>query len=211
MSYLDSEGLLYFWQKIRNKFVAQEAGKCLSTNDFTTVEKNKLSGVEEGANKYTLPTASGNTLGGVMVGTGLSVSNGVLSISADNTLIWSNITGKPTTVSGYGITDVYTKDQVDAKITSVLKPGGSYAFASLPTATAANLGFVYNLTDAFTTTSAFVEGAGSTYPAGSNVAVVASGAGYKYDVMSGFVDLSGYLKKTDVAAITNAEIDTVVA
>ena len=38
------------------KFVAQESGKGLSTNDYTTVEKTKLSGIAEGANKYTHPT-----------------------------------------------------------------------------------------------------------------------------------------------------------
>ena len=38
------------------KFVAQESGKGLSTNDYTTAEKTKLSGIAEGANKYTHPT-----------------------------------------------------------------------------------------------------------------------------------------------------------
>jgi hypothetical protein len=211
MSYLDSEGLLYFWQKIKNKFVAQETGKGLSTNDFTTDEKNKLKNVEESANKYVLPTADADTLGGIKVGKGLSVSGGVLSLSDDGTLSWANVSGKPTTVSGYGITDVYTKDQVDAKITSVLKPGGSFTFASLPTPGASNLGFVYNVSDAFTTTDAFIEGAGEAYPAGTNVAVVLSGTSYVFDVMSGFVDLSGYVKSADMAAISNADIDTIVA
>ena len=52
--------------------VTKEAGKGLSTNDFTTAEKNKLEGIAEGANNYTLPTAS-TTLGGVK--TTSSVSN----------------------------------------------------------------------------------------------------------------------------------------
>ena len=43
--YLDSKGLLYLWQKIVNKFVAQETGKGLSTNDFTTDENTKLAGL----------------------------------------------------------------------------------------------------------------------------------------------------------------------
>lgn len=49
--YLDSNGLLYFWQKIVNKFVAKVDGKGLSTNDFTDTYKSKLDGVETGANK----------------------------------------------------------------------------------------------------------------------------------------------------------------
>jgi len=38
------------------KFVAQETGKGLSTNDYTTAEKTKLSGIAEGANKYVHPS-----------------------------------------------------------------------------------------------------------------------------------------------------------
>ena len=49
---------------------------------------------------------------------------------------------------------------------------GSSAFASIPaTPTAAMVGYVWNITDAFTTDARFVEGAGKDYPAGSNVAV----------------------------------------
>lgn len=44
--------------------VDKESGKGLSTNDFTTAEKNKLAGIAENANNYTLPVAS-STLGGV--------------------------------------------------------------------------------------------------------------------------------------------------
>lgn len=51
---LDENGLLYFWQKIVNKFVAKVDGKGLSTNDYTTEEKTKLSGIAEGANNTTV-------------------------------------------------------------------------------------------------------------------------------------------------------------
>lgn len=56
------------------------SGKGLSTNDYTTAEKTKLAGIEEGANKYTLPIAAANTLGGIKIGANLSItSEGVLS------------------------------------------------------------------------------------------------------------------------------------
>lgn len=42
-------------------------------------EKTKLAGIATGANAYSLPTASASTLGGVKVGTNLSISSGVLS------------------------------------------------------------------------------------------------------------------------------------
>jgi hypothetical protein len=47
--------------------------------DGTTITINQTTGVISGANTYTLPTASSSVLGGVKVGTGLSISSGVLS------------------------------------------------------------------------------------------------------------------------------------
>lgn len=56
--YLDNDGLLYLWQKIKNVFATKDAlndkvdkvtGKGLSTNDYTTDEKNKLNGIQSGA------------------------------------------------------------------------------------------------------------------------------------------------------------------
>ena len=66
---------------------------------------------------------------------------------------------KATTLDGYGITNAYTKDEINAKISSVYKPAGAVAFAELPSLSESILGNVYNVTDAFTTTANFVEGA----------------------------------------------------
>lgn len=102
---------------------------------------------------------------------------------------------KATTLGGYGITDAYTKDEINAKISAVYKPAGSVVFSALPALAENVLGNVYNVTDAFTTTNNFVEGAGNKYPKGTNVVVVKVGDAYKYDVLAGFVDLSGYVEK----------------
>lgn len=62
--YLDDNGLLYLWQKIKNVFATTEAlagkvdkvtGKGLSTNDYTTAEKNKLAAFGA-ASTYALKT-----------------------------------------------------------------------------------------------------------------------------------------------------------
>ena len=83
------------------------------------------------------------------------------------------------------------QDAIKSAITGVYTPKGSIAFASLPTATAGNKGWVYNITDAFTTTAAFVEDAGHTYGAGTNVVCVDAGSGsYKWDVLAGTIDLT---------------------
>lgn len=77
----------------------------------------------------------------------------------------------------------------------VLEFKGSVPFSALPTPSANNLNDMYNVSDAFITTSDFVEGAGKSYPANTNVIVVNSGSDYKYDVLAGFIDLSPYQLK----------------
>ena len=66
------------------KKVDKVEGKGLSTNDFTTAEKNKLAGIAAGANAYSLPIASATVLGGIKVGNNLTISNGVLSGTPDS-------------------------------------------------------------------------------------------------------------------------------
>ena len=50
--YLDKDGLIYYHSKIKTLLsgkVDKENGKGLSTNDYTTTEKNKLNGIASGA------------------------------------------------------------------------------------------------------------------------------------------------------------------
>lgn len=47
--YLDNAGLEKLWNLIKSTFVAKVSGKGLSTNDYTTEEKNKLAGIAAGA------------------------------------------------------------------------------------------------------------------------------------------------------------------
>lgn len=63
-SYLDKDGLLYVWSKIK-ALVATKVdkvdGKGLSTNDFTSDYKTKLDGITAGANKTTVDAALSDT------------------------------------------------------------------------------------------------------------------------------------------------------
>ena len=61
-------------------------------------DKSKLDGIASGANNYSLPTASSTTLGGIKVGSGLSISNGVLSTTGSS-VSWRDVTNKPTMVT----------------------------------------------------------------------------------------------------------------
>lgn len=59
-------------------------GKELSSNDFTDAYKTKLDGIAAQANKYVLPTATAEIIGGVKVGVNISYSNGTISLSKAN-------------------------------------------------------------------------------------------------------------------------------
>lgn len=65
---------------ITTTYVKVVSGKGLSTNDYTTAEKNKLAGLSN----YTLPAATSSTLGGVKIGSNITISSGVVSLTAAN-------------------------------------------------------------------------------------------------------------------------------
>ena len=114
--FLDQNGLLYLWNKIKgiktglegaiSGKVDKEAGKGLSSSDFTPAEKSKLSGLEN----YILPAATAETLGGVKVGAGLNIVGGVLSATGGGTadaVDWSNVLNKPDVALKSDLTAVY--------------------------------------------------------------------------------------------------------
>lgn len=71
---------------------------------------------------------------------------------------------------------------VSEAIKGGLQPRGTVAFADLPALADVNAGWMYNISDEFTTTADFKEGAGSTVPAGANIYKTSDD---KWDVLAG--------------------------
>ena len=93
-------------------------------------------------------------------------------------------------------------------IPSAIIPKGTRTFSQLAPSTdlaAGSLGFMWNISDAFTTTTDFAEGAGKSMAAGSNVYVANVGTAaepsYKYDIFAGPIDLSGYALKSEMSVV----------
>lgn len=319
--YLDNNGLLYLWGKIKAAFVAKEVGKGLSTNDFTTTEKNKLSGIAAGANKTVVEDVitSSSATNALSANQGRLLSNRIDAIDAnienlgngdmlksvydtngdgivDKAANATQLNGQPasfyakasdipvvtndltdelmtnynaayahsqaahapsnaernvfvtikkngqavnpdstravdisvptktsqltndsgfltthidisgkadkaTTLMGYGITNAYTKGEVDSAISTAVANSGHLKrliVESLPDVKTADANTIYMV----------LEDNGS----GDNKYVeymAINGAWEKTGDST--VDLSGYLKKTDMVAITNADIDSIVA
>lgn len=116
--------------------------------------------------------------------------------------------------------DIATANELKALIASAVTPKGSVNFDSLPVPAADKLGHMYNVKDSFTVTSSFVEfddtpgATQATYPAGTNVAVVEVTTtvneeevkSYKWDVMAGFVDTSGFVQVSEIEILSAADI-----
>lgn len=220
--YLGETTVTYLMAKIKSLFVAKEAGKGLSTNDFTNQDKSKLDGLQN----YTLPKAGSETLGGVMVGAGLTIDGeGHLSATGGgeaDSVNWENVVGKPTAVSEFENDSGYqtasdveskiigkgyqTSAQVDEKLTEYAKKsdiasalkykGSKNTYSELPSS-GQSVGDVWNIVQADSS---------HNIKAGDNVAW----NGSSWDVLSGTVDLSGYVQDSDLVEITTGEIDSII-
>lgn len=225
-------------------------------------------GLTNTSGTITLNQATTNALGGVIVGSNISVSSGTISVasastsakgvieiatdseattgtaetlavnpkqlktavtglislsslsidsSSSNYLGYDNTTGKFSanvdttvgTVSTNLVTSGAVQTAIENAVAGVIIPKASISStSSLPTLVKAHVGWMYNFSAAFTTTSDFVEGAGVSYPAGTNVVVVEYTSGtYKYDVFSGFVDTSSFITASSTDTLTNKTID----
>ena len=107
-----------------------------------------------------------------------------------------------------------TDDKIDEKInvaiSTTYRAAGSIAFEALPTLAASEEGKVYNISNEFTTTENFVEGAGKEYPVGTNVVCIDVGTDeYKWDVLAGFVDTSALATKQELTDGLETKVDKV--
>jgi len=104
-------------------------------------------------------------------------------------------------------TQTQVESAISAAVAGSLIPGGSVTFANLPELSATVKNHIYNVSDSFTTTSDFIEGAGHDYPAGTNVAIIDVGTestpAYKYDTYTGTFDFSGFATKVSGATSGN--------
>ena len=105
-----------FYQYTGSSWQIKEFG---TTKDATTqssglmsaADKTKLDGIATEANKYELPAATSSTLGGVKVGSNITVSSGTISLSKSNVTDALGYT-PPTTNTTYDVTTGDNKGQI---------------------------------------------------------------------------------------------------
>lgn len=199
--YLDSNGLLYYNQKVKATYQQKQEGKGLSTNDYTTAEKNKLAGL----NNYELQAATANQLGGVKVGAGLSINNGVLSATGGGTadsVDWSNVQNKPTIPNN---TNQLTNGAGYQNATQVQSAINS----ALDSFTGVDYQVVSNLPGTGTKGIIYLVSNGGANPNVYDEYIYINNTFEKIGTTA--VDLTDYVTNDDLESISNTEIDTILA
>ena len=189
IKYLDNDGLLYLWGLIKAQVsnaaatkVDKESGKVLSSNDYTDDEKSKLGNVAAGAQVNKIETIKVN---GVVQD--IKTKEVDITVPTDNASL----------ANGAG----YQKAaEVQAAINEALSgiTGIDFQIVSALPATGVK-GTIYLM--------AHSHGTGDSYDE-----YIWLPTSSKFEKIGNTdIDLSGYLKKTDMVVITNAEIDTITA
>lgn len=118
--------------QLQTQKVDKVEDKGLSTNDYTTPEKNKLAAIEAEANKYVLPAATASALGGVKIGSNITLANGgTISITKAN--VTSALGVDPTTTyvrkagdTMTGILNIKNSEGAQLELFSTASDGGAY-------------------------------------------------------------------------------------
>lgn len=189
--FLDYDGVLYLWEKVKAAIAAAKVTKTSElTNDsnFLTEHQAIPDGSTSAKGLVQLSSATNST------STSLAATASAVKAAYD---LADGKASKATTLSGYGITDAYTRTEIDNKLSASMTYQGSVdAFTDLPAKP--NKGDVYNIKTAGGTGAD-----GTAVKAGDNVAWNGTG----WDVLGGAIDLSGYVESSD--RITNDDIDKI--
>lgn len=184
--YLDNDGLLYLKQKLDGRFVAKDGAKVLSTNDYTNADKNKLSDIATGAQVNKIDTVK---------------VNGTDLVPDQNKAVNIVVPTVPTKVSDLtNDSNFKTQSEVEGMISSAISDITGISFeivSSLPTTGVA--GVIYLMSN------------GGTNPNVYDEYVWISSTNKFEKLGTTDIDLSSYVQDTDLVAITNSEIDTIVA
>lgn len=204
-NYLDYDGLALYDEKIKQVVagkVDKDGVKVLSTNDYTTNEKNKLAGIAAGATNNSATTTTPKMDGTAAVGSETAYAKGDHVHPTDTSrapLASPTFTGTPkapTATAGNSSTQIATTAFVGTAIANAISgiQGISYEVVQTLPATGA-AGVIYLLANS-----------GS----GQNVYDEYIWTNSKYERLGTTdVDLSGYQPKMD--AITNAQINGLFA
>ena len=189
--------------------VDAEEGKGLSTNDYDDTEKAAVA-------------AATSAISDMKDGTDIDSFGDVevaLLDKADISDLGTAAAKDSTNAVTAGSTDLVesgaVKSAIDSAVSKCYHHAGTKTVAQLThdLLVAANEGNVYEMTDSGTTTSDFIEGMGRPIKEGDNVGIARVSEGvYKFDLLSGFVDTTNFVQKSQTAGLlqNNGTVDTTI-
>lgn len=155
-------------------------GKGLSTNDYTTTEKNKLAGIATGAEVNVVTDVSSTGTGASQT---MTISKGTTGFTTYTKTALDSALGAKANAS-----NVYTKTEIDQKLTGAMNYKGTKAtVADLPSSGNAN-GDVWHVT-----------ATGGEY----------AWNGTAWEELGSAIDMSGYVEDDDLGLATTADIDAI--
>ena len=231
MNLLDSNGVLYLWQQIKAKLgtkVDKVEGKGLSTNDLTdSLKSNYDKAYTHSQSAHAPSNAQANVIETVKVnGTALTPSSKAVNIDLSSYAKTTDIPTKTsqltndssfTTMSAVEEKGYQTASQVNSIVTGKGYQTASQVTSAINTAIAGVTQFNFQVVDSLPTTGSkgviyLVAHAHGTNDSYDEYIWVTSGSTSKFEKLGNTdIDLSAYLKKTDIVAITNEEIDKILA
>ena len=170
-------------ESLENNKVDKVEGKELSTNDYTDSDKAKVDklNISGGGTKFLSDLGQYQTLTKFTVGLD-SVDN-----TSDLTKPISNAVSDALSLKA-DKEDTYTKEEIDAKVSSVYRPKGSKDTIEEVTGLSdMQIGDVWMVNSQFNLNS-------KDYPAGTNVVYLESG----WEALGSIFDMSDYVLKTDI-------------
>lgn len=175
------------------KYYSQQSAQSQSAA-ATSADTASTKAEEAAANAATAKTSADNAAGSANLANekaNSAANSATIAVSNSNAAqqYASNAAASADTAQNYAVADTdsakYYYEQarrISESFSGALRPMGTVAFANLPALSEADGGSMYNISDQFTTTAEFKEGAGNTIPAGANVYKTEDG---KWDVLAG--------------------------
>lgn len=208
--YVDNNGLLYFWTKLKSLFVQKDGNKVLSDKNFTEAYEEKLKGL----NNYILPPATTSAIGGVKPGAGLEVTaDGTLNATGGGTadsVDWSNVQNRPTKVSQFTNDSGYqTSSEVQSAISTATTDMATKTYVTQQLANINKKQIVTSTTEMTDANTIYLIANSGSENNIYDEYIVIDGKAEKVGTTE--VDLINYVQDTDLVAITNGEIDDILA
>lgn len=175
------------------KYYSQQSARSQSAA-ATSADTASTKAEEAAANAATAKTSADNAAGSANLANekaNSAANSATIAVSNSNAAqqYASNAAASADTAQNYAVADTdsakYYYEQarrISESFSGALRPMGTVAFANLPALSESDGGSMYNISDQFTTTAEFKEGAGNTIPAGANVYKTEDG---KWDVLAG--------------------------